>query len=121
MSVSAVICTQIFCVHGGLSPSISTLDEIQNIPKEQSLGGALSDLLWSDPGVRNGRAESPRGVGFHFGPDVAIHFNHSNNLHFICRNHQLVMSGYCWNSNNTVMTVWSAPNYCYCCGNVASI
>ena len=56
---------------------------------------------------------SPRGAGYLFGSDVVSQFNTANNIDLICRAHQLVMEGYKWHFNETVLTVWSAPNYCY--------
>jgi serine/threonine-protein phosphatase 4 catalytic subunit len=75
----------------------------------------------SDPEETLGWGVSPRGAGYLFGSDVVSQFNQTNNIDLICRAHQLVMEGYKWHFNETVLTVWSAPNYCYRCGNVAAI
>jgi len=123
LSLSAVINDQVFCVHGGLSPSINSLDQIRTIARKQEVPheGPMCDLMWSDPDDIEAWGISPRGAGFLFGGDVAAKFNRSNNLRLICRAHQLVMEGYKWMFKNQLVTVWSAPNYCYRCGNVASI
>lgn len=74
----------------------------------------MCDLLWSDPeDIVDGWGLSPRGAGFLFGGSVVTSFNHTNNIDYICRAHQLVMEGYKWMFNNQIVTVWSAPNYCY--------
>jgi hypothetical protein len=59
-------------------------------------------------------------AGYTFGADIAEQFLHTNNLNHILRAHQLCMEGFQVLFDNKLSTVWSAPNYCYRCGNVAS-
>ncbi|KAJ2998969.1 Serine/threonine-protein phosphatase 4 catalytic subunit [Globomyces sp. JEL0801] len=72
MSLSAIIDEKIFCVHGGLSPSITSLDQIRVIDRKQEVPheGAMCDLLWSDPDDIDGWGLSPRGAGYLFGGDA---------------------------------------------------
>lgn len=124
LSLGAVIGGAILCLHGGLSPAIERLDQIQLIDRKQETPheGPMCDLMWSDPeeGLK-GWASSPRGAGYLFGGDIVEKFLHTNDLKLIARAHQLVMEGFKEMFNGTLVTVWSAPNYCYRCGNVASI
>ncbi|KAJ0020568.1 hypothetical protein Pint_31368 [Pistacia integerrima] len=121
--LTALVESEIFCLHGGLSPSIETLDNIRNFDRVQEVPheGPMCDLLWSDPDDRCGWGISPRGAGYTFGQDISEQFNHTNNLKLIARAHQLVMEGYNWGHEQKVVTIFSAPNYCYRCGNMASI
>lgn len=125
LPLTALVDGQIFCLHGGLSPSIDTLDHIraldrlQEVPHEVSIDlynfyinsvaiyfiiiivyylkqGPMCDLLWSDPDDRGGWGISPRGAGYTFGQDISETFNHSNGLTLVSRAHQLVMEGYNW-------------------------
>jgi len=123
LSLSAIIDDKIFCVHGGLSPTISTIDQIRTIDRKQEVPhmGPMCDLLWSDPDDIQNWGISPRGAGYIFGGDVVSKFILDNNLDLIARAHQLVMEGYKLMFDDTIVTVWSAPNYCYRCGNVAAI
>lgn len=113
----------VLCVHGGLSPLVDSVDKIRLLDRKQEVPheGAMCDLLWSDPDEIDGWGLSPRGAGFLFGADIVKHFNHINNLSLIARAHQLVMEGFKEMFDSSIVTVWSAPNYCYRCGNVAAI
>ena len=81
----------------------------------------MCDMLWSDPEDRNGWAINSRGAGYTWGVDISEEFLHLNNLKFVSRAHQLVMRGYNWCHNKQVLSIFSAPNYCYRCGNEAAI
>jgi diadenosine tetraphosphatase ApaH/serine/threonine PP2A family protein phosphatase len=123
LTLAAVIDNRILCVHGGLSPDIRTLDQIRTIRRNQEIPheGSFCDLMWSDPEEIETWQISPRGAGWLFGSKATAEFSHLNKLELICRAHQLVQEGYKYMFNEGLVTVWSAPNYCYRCGNVASI
>ncbi|KAK9767801.1 putative serine/threonine protein phosphatase [Basidiobolus ranarum] len=124
LTLSVVIDDSIFCVHGGLSPSIHTIDQIKVIDRYREIPheGPMADLMWSDPDVdKDDFSLSPRGAGYTFGADVVKRFLHLNDMTHILRAHQLCMEGYQVLYDDRLSTVWSAPNYCYRCGNMASI
>jgi serine/threonine-protein phosphatase 6 catalytic subunit len=124
MPIGAIVEGKIFCVHGGLSPFISSIDQIRLLNRKQEIPyeGAFCDLMWSDPDDTEGWLVSNRGAGYIFGWRVVSEFNHINDLILVARAHQLVQQGYkFWFRDKNLVTVWSAPNYCYRCGNEASI
>jgi len=126
LTVAALIDGRIICVHGGLSPDIRTIDQIRStIPRKQEIphDGPFCDLVWSDPEEVDGMTPSNRGAGYLFGASVVREFAEVNKLDLISRSHQLVQEGYKYffPPENLLITVWSAPNYCYRCGNIAAI
>jgi serine/threonine-protein phosphatase 2A catalytic subunit len=109
LPLTALIDNQIFCLHGGLSPSIDTLDNIRALDRIQEVPheGPMCDLLWSDPDDRCGWGISPRGAGYTFGQDISEAFNQNNGLTLVARAHQLVMEGYNWSQDRNVVTIFS--------------
>lgn len=69
LPLAAVIENQLFCPHAGLSPSMDTLDQINQIHRFEEVPheGPMCDLLWSDPDDRMGWGISPRGAGYTYG------------------------------------------------------
>jgi serine/threonine-protein phosphatase 2A catalytic subunit len=72
--LTALVESEIFCLHGGLSLSIETLDNIRNFDRVQEVPheGPMCDLLWSDPDDRCGWGISPRGAGYTFGQVTSL-------------------------------------------------
>ncbi|KIO04815.1 hypothetical protein M404DRAFT_1000360 [Pisolithus tinctorius Marx 270] len=115
LNLAVIIDREMLCVHCRLSPDIRTLDQIRVLSRAQEIPheGAFCDLMWSDPDDIDNWAVSPRGAGWLFGGNVTREFNHINSLSLIARTHQLVQEGYKYMFDNALVTVWSAPNYCY--------
>ncbi|VDN97686.1 unnamed protein product [Rodentolepis nana] len=132
LPVCAIVENQIFCCHGGLSPEMLTpkLVKLENLrqkirdiarPCDVPERGLLCDLLWSDPWYiesfssdkeARGWEPSERGVSYMFGPDIIDKFLERYELDLICRAHQVVEDGYEFYANRSLVTIFSAPNYC---------
>ncbi|KAI9023117.1 Metallo-dependent phosphatase-like protein [Hyaloraphidium curvatum] len=128
LNLACIVEGSVLGVHGGLSPSIQYLDQIKVLDRFREIPheGPIADLVWSDPqqAAEVGKQEfalSPRGAGYIFGSAVTARFLHVNGLDSIVRAHQLCQEGYQILHDDRLVTVWSAPNYCYRCGNDAAV
>mmetsp|Transcript_64290 Transcript_64290/g.75348 ORF Transcript_64290/g.75348 Transcript_64290/m.75348 type:complete len:394 (+) Transcript_64290:156-1337(+) len=112
---AAVIDEKIMCMHGGLSPELTSVDQVKRVmrPTDVPDTGLLCDLLWADPDKDiDGWGENDRGVSFTFGEDIVAQFLHKHDLDLICRAHQVVEDGYEFFARRQLVTLFSAPNYC---------
>jgi len=124
MPVCALIDDRILCMHGGLSPELTSLEQIRQLPRPVDVpdSGLLCDLLWSDPSLEVSTwGDNDRGVSFTFGAEVVRVFLKKHNLDLIARAHQVVEDGYEFFAGRQLVTIFSAPNYCREFDNAAAV
>ncbi|KAG7662997.1 uncharacterized protein J8A68_003466 [[Candida] subhashii] len=120
LPIAATINDKIFCVHGGLSPQLNQLSQIESIkrPTDVPDAGLLTDLLWSDPdpSVKSFSSSNwppnDRGVSYCFGRKHVDHFCNTFKWDLIVRGHMVVEDGYEFFNKRKLVTLFSAPNYC---------
>jgi serine/threonine-protein phosphatase PP1 catalytic subunit len=120
LPIAAIISGKIFCVYGGLSPELESLDQIRNIVRPTDLPdyGLLFDLMWSETDLHyTGWGETDQGRRFTFGPDIATAFCNKHNFNMICRSQQTVQEGYELSADGRLMTIYSDANYMGAYGN----
>ncbi|KAG5468168.1 hypothetical protein LSCM1_02144 [Leishmania martiniquensis] len=115
LPVAALIEEIALCMHGGLSPELRHLRQIEQIcrPLVVPDEGLACDLLWSDPEEgSSGWQPSERGVSFTFGEDVVRRMCDSLGIDIVLRAHQVVDDGYSFFAGRRLVTIFSASNYC---------
>lgn len=120
LPVAALINDRIFCMHGGIPRNLEKISHIHQIlrPTDIPDKGILCDLLWADPSTEfEGWRPNDRGVSFTFGKDIVAQFKKENDIDLICRAHQVVEDGYEFFAKRSLVTIFSAPNYCDDFGN----
>ncbi|KAI9224985.1 Rb C-terminal peptide bound To the catalytic subunit of Pp1 [Blastocladiella britannica] len=124
LPIAAIVAERIFCMHGGLSPDLQSMEQIRRVvrPTDVPDTGLISDLLWADPDTEgSGWSENDRGISFTFGADVVHRFVEKHELDLICRAHQVTEDGYEFFADRKLVTIFSAPLYCGEFDNAAGI
>lgn len=126
LPLAAIVDEKFFCVHGGLSPQLSSLDVLRQLDRfhEPPKSGLICDLLWSDPHPNFGRAgmrecfmhNEVRGCSFYFTHHAVRRFLENNSLLCVIRAHEAQHEGYRLYPDTergfpSLISVFSAPNY----------
>ncbi|GMT11751.1 hypothetical protein PFISCL1PPCAC_3048, partial [Pristionchus fissidentatus] len=88
LPLAAIVNKKIFCVHGGLSPFMERVEDIDKIERPLLIPafGLATDLVWADPDSRNpGWSLSHRGVSFVFDASTVEDFCKRNAIDLIIR------------------------------------
>ena len=113
--IASVINKRIFCVHGGISPSLKDIEIFEGLPKPREIyyDSVFADLLWSDPKESDEKfTPNTRGCGFFFSEEALSDFLDYNDFQFIIRSHEEKMWGFEWTFNNKCVTIFSNTDYC---------
>ena len=112
LPLCCIINNEIFCVHGGISEELNSIEDLEKLAFPVSDNKAIVDeMVWSDPSqwpimfIAN-----PRGSGKMFGVAAADQFLKKMNLKMIVRAHQCV-DGYLISYDGKLITVFSSSNY----------
>jgi len=126
LPLAAVVANKYLAMHGGISPDLTHVDEINDINRfvEVPLSGAFCDLLWSDP-MDDAQAvkgqftkNDARDCSHYFGKKPVQKLLKHSKLLSVFRGHQVQLDGFKmhkWGSTESfpyVITIFSAPNYC---------
>ena len=136
LPIACLINDKFLAIHGGISPEIDKIADIEKINRfeEPPKSGPMCDMLWSDPCEKDDEAigmgfiaNTTRGCSYVFGSKAATPFLEKNDILSIIRAHEAQLEGfkmYQWDQNvdfPSVITVFSAPNYCDVYNNKAAI
>jgi hypothetical protein len=101
-------------VHGGIGPGTPSLKAIKKITlpvHSYEAGDAVSDIVWSDPGLDSPEFQTSfRGVGVYFSKSAAMSFLEASGARRLIRAHECVASGLA--ISGPTITVFSSSNYC---------
>lgn len=115
LSIAAVIYDKIFCVHGGIGWTFTSLEQLERLQKpiESFADGPVMSAVWSDPSttVTEGFEQSTRGIGYFYAEDVLNNFLNDHNLELLVRGHESC-DGIKPMFDGKVVTVFGASNYC---------
>ncbi|KIJ15828.1 hypothetical protein PAXINDRAFT_11408 [Paxillus involutus ATCC 200175] len=111
LPVAALVDNRFFCVHGGLSPELISLEDVRRLDRFQEPGssGLLCDLLWSDPVVNFGYEHEPSAHGPALPPGTTFEHNATRGCSFFFT--YMMYRKTPTKKFPSVITVFSAPNY----------
>ena len=138
LPLAAIIEEQILCLHGGIGANVKKVSDIENITRpcevihdaetiEQKI---VMDILWSDPtdtddekGILPNTQRDSSGLGniVKYGPDIVKEFLNENKLSHIIRAHECVLDGFERFAGGSLITVFSATDYCGRHGNAGAM